>query len=285
MSTQITTAFVQQFSNTITLLAQQRGSKLRGSVREESVTGEKAFFDQIGSVSAQKKVSRHADTPLVETPHSRRMVTMETYEWADLIDDSDKVALLADPTSTYAQAAAAAISRSIDDEIIAAATGSASTGKSGAGSQALTKTIANGSADMTVAKLLEAKELMDESDVDPSIPRHIVVSPDQITALLNTTEVKSSDFNTVKALAQGQINSFLGFNFITSTRLSKTGNIRKCFAWAQDGIVLAMGKDVMARIEERADKSYSTQVYYCATFGSSRMEEEKVVSIDCDESA
>jgi hypothetical protein len=285
MSTQITTGFVQQFSNTITLLAQQRGSKLRGSVREESVTGEKAFFDQVGSVSAIKKVSRHSDTPLVETPHSRRMVTMDTYEWADLIDDSDKVKLLADPTSTYAQAAAAAISRSIDDEIIAAATGSASTGKSGAGSQALTKTIANGSADMTVAKLLEAKELMDESDVDPSIPRHIVVAPDQITALLNTTEVKSSDFNTVKALANGQINSFLGFNFITSTRLSKTGNIRKCFAWAQDGIVLAMGKDVMARIEERADKSYSTQVYYCATFGSSRMEEEKVVSIDCDESA
>jgi predicted DNA-binding ribbon-helix-helix protein len=60
MSTQITTAFVQQFSNTITLLAQQRGSKLRGAVREESVTGEKAFFDQIGSVAAIKKVSRHA---------------------------------------------------------------------------------------------------------------------------------------------------------------------------------------------------------------------------------
>ena len=52
------------------------------------------------------------------------MVTMETYEWADLIDDSDKIKLLADPTSTYAQAAAAAISRSMDDEIIAAATGS-----------------------------------------------------------------------------------------------------------------------------------------------------------------
>ena len=56
-------------------------------------------------------------------------------------------------------------------------------------------------------------------------------------------------------------------------------------AWAQEGIVLAVGKDVMARIEERADKSYSTQVYYCATFGSTRMQEEMVVSIDCDESA
>jgi len=213
------------------------------------------------------------------------MVTLETYEWADLIDDSDKVKMLADPTSTYAQAASAAIGRAIDSEIIAAATGTAKTGKSGSGSQALTKTIANGSADLTVAKLLEAKELMDESDVDPSIPRYIAVSPDQVTALLNTTEVKSSDFNTVKALAAGQLNSFCGFQFITSNRLSKTGNIRKCFAWAQDGIVLGVAKDVMARIEERADKSYSTQVFYCASFGSTRMEEEKVVSIDCDESA
>ena len=285
MSTQITTAFVNQFSNNITLLSQQRGSRLRSAVREESVTGEKGFFDQVGQAAAIKRTSRHADTPLVETPHSRRMVTLETYEWADLIDDSDKVKMLADPTSTYAQAASAAIGRAIDDEIIAAATGTAKTGKSGSGSQALTKTIANGSADLTVAKLLEAKELMDETDVDPSIPRYIAVSPDQVTALLNTTEVKSSDFNTVKALAAGQLNSFCGFQFITSNRLSKTGNIRKCFAWAQDGIVLGVGKDVMARIEERADKSYSTQVFYCASFGSTRMEEEKVVSIDCDESA
>jgi|TARA_R110000868_G_scaffold393732_1_gene664832 hypothetical protein len=39
----------------------------------------------------------------------------------------------------------------------------------------------------------------------------------------------------------------------------------------------------MARIDERSDKSYSTQVYYCATFGSTRMEEDKVVEIACNE--
>ena len=76
----------------------------------------------------------------------------------------------------------------------------------------------------------------------------------------------------------------VGFKFIVSNRLAKAGNIRTCFAWAEDGLKLAVGKDVMARIEERADKSFSTQVYYCATFGATRMEEEKVVQIDCDES-
>jgi len=62
-------------------------------------------------------------------------------------------------------------------------------------------------------------------------------------------------------------------------------NIRTCFAWAEDGIKMGVGKDIVSRIEERADKSYSTQVYYCAQFGATRMEEDKVVSILCDESA
>jgi hypothetical protein len=109
------------------------------------------------------------------------------------------------------------------------------------------------------------------------------VSPEQITNLLATTEVTSSDFNTVKALVQGEINSFLGFNFTVSNRLSKTGNDRTCIAFAQDGLTLAIGKDINARIDERADKSYATQVYYCQTIGATRMEEAKVLGIVCQE--
>ena len=212
---------------------------------------------------------------------------METIEWADLIDDPDKVAMLADPTNVYARTAANAMGRAMDDEIIAAATGTAKTGKSGATSTSMlsANTIAHGSSDLTIAKLLSAKKAMDLLDVDPSIPRYIAVGPNQIESLLGTTQVTSSDFNTVKALSNGQIDSFLGFRFILTNRLAKSGNIRTCFAWAEDGIKLAVGKDVMARIDERSDKSYSTQVYYCATFGATRMEEEKVVSIACDESA
>lgn len=287
MSTQITTAFSQQFSANVQLLSQQTGSILRAAVSEESVTGEKAFFDQVGSAAAVKRTSRHGDTPVVDTPHSRRMVTMDSYEWADLIDDVDKVKMLIDPTSTYARAAAAAMGRAMDDAIIAAATGTAKTGKSGATSTTMLSAhqIASGSADLTLAKLIQAKKILDLASVDPSIPRHIAVGPDQIEALLNNTTVTSSDFNTVKALVQGEINSFMGFTFHVTTRLAKSGNDRTCFAWAEDGIKMAVGKDVQSRIDERADKSYSTQVYYCATFGATRMEEEKVVSIVCDESA
>ena len=283
MSSQITTAFVQQYSANIQMLSQQMGSLLRDKVRQESVVGKNAFFDQVGSVTAQLKTSRHSDTPQIDTPHSRRRVSLADYEYADLIDQQDKVRLLIDPTSSYAQAAAFAMGRAMDDVIIAAATGTAFTGETGATSEAAQTAIAAGGTGLTIAKLRTAKQTFDLASVDPSITRHIVVGPEQINNLLGTTEVTSSDFNTVKALANGEVNSFLGFNFTVSNRLAKSGNDRTCIAFAQDGITLGIGKDVNARIDERADKSYATQVYYCMSIGATRMEQAKVLGIVCQE--
>jgi hypothetical protein len=284
MSSQITTAFVQQYSANVQMLSQQMGSLLRDRVRLESITGKNAFFDQVGSVTAVLKTSRHSDTPQIDTPHARRRVSLADYEFADLIDQQDKVRLLIDPTSSYAQAAAMAMGRAMDDEIISAAIGTAFTGETGSTSTANANQIVHGSAGLTIAKLRTAKQTLDLNSVDPSIPRHIIVGPKQITDLLGTTEVTSSDFNTVKALANGEINQFLGFNFIVSNRLSLSGSTRSCIAYAQDGIALGVGKDVTARIDERADKGYATQVYYCASFGATRMEEDKVVEVQCTES-
>jgi hypothetical protein len=287
MSTQVTTAFVNQFSANIQMLSQQMGSLLRNAVDVESVNGEKAFFDQVGSAAAQLRTTRHADTPLIDTPHSRRMVTMSDYEYADLIDDQDKVRMLVDPTSTYSRAAAAAMGRAMDDVIIAAALGDAATGKDGSTTTAFDTTnnqIAASAGGLTLAKLIQAKEILDAGDVDPSIPRYIAVSPKQVTDLLNNTTVTSSDYNTVKALAMGEINTFVGFNFIVTNRLGVDANTdRRCFAWAMDGIKVAMGKEPTARIDERPDKSYATQVYYAQTLGATRMEEKKVVEVLCVE--
>ena len=287
MSTQITTAFVNQFSSNIQMLSQQMGSLLRNAVDVESVNGEKAFFDQVGSAAAQLRTTRHADTPLIDTPHSRRMLTLADYEYADLIDDQDKVRLLVDPTSTYARAAAAAMGRAMDDVIIAAAFADAATGKDGSTTTAFdtaNNQIAAGATGLTLAKLIEAKEILDSGDVDPSIPRYIAVSPKQVTDLLNNTTVTSSDYNTVKALAMGEINSFVGFQFIVTNRLGVDGaSARRVIAWAADGIKLGIGKEPTARIDERADKSYATQVYYAMTLGATRMEEKKVVEVLCAE--
>ena len=127
----------------------------------ETVVGKHAYFERIGAVSAQKRVSRHSDTPQIDTPHSRRRVSMSDYEWADLIDQQDRVRTLIDPTSSYAQAAAFALGRAMDDEIITAISGTAFSGETGSTSVALPsaqKITESGTDGMTIAKLREAKE-------------------------------------------------------------------------------------------------------------------------------
>ena len=290
MSSQITTSFVEQYSSNVAMLSQQMGSKLRGSVDVETVRGKNAFFDQVGVTAAQLRTSRHGDTPQIDTPHSRRRLSLADYEWADLVDDVDKVRMLVDPTSSYARAAAAAMNRAMDDVIITAFNASANTGVAGGTSTALPsgqKTATSDQSDgLTIAKLLAAKKILDNNDVDPSLKRYIVCGPQQISDLLGTTQVTSSDYNTVKALAEGSINSYLGFEFIMSTRLNKDATNttdRLVFAYTEDAIKLGIGKDISAKISERADKSYSTQVYYSMALGAVRMEEEKVVQIPCHE--
>jgi hypothetical protein len=286
MSSQITTAFVQQYSNNVQMLSQQKGSLLRNAVDSETIVGKNAFFEQVGQATAQKRVSRHSDTPQIDTPHQRRRVSMVDYEYADLIDKQDQIRTLIDPTSSYAQAAAFALGRAMDDEIISAVSGTAFSGETGSTSVVLPsaqKITESGTAGLTIDKLREAKEKFDSASVDPSIPKYIVVGPKQISDLLGTTQVTSSDFNTVKALANGEINSFLGFNFITSNRLSIASSKRLCLAFAMDGIKLALGQDIMTRIDERSDKGYATQVYVCMTMGATRMEEEKVVTVEAHE--
>ena len=290
MSSNITTSFVEQYSSNVTLLSQQMGSKLRGAVDEESIVGKNAFFEQIDSTAAVLRTSRHGDTPQIDTPHSRRRVSLSDYEWGDLIDDTDKIRALVDPTSAYAKNAAAAMNRAMDDVIITALAGSASSGVAGATSVVLPSTqkfaTSNQSDGLTIAKLLGAKKNLDNNDVDPSRKRYIVCGPQQVADLLAVTQVTSSDFNTVKALAQGDINTFLGFEFIMSNRLSfdaTNTDDRLIYAYTEDAVKLAIGSDIKAEISQRADKSYATQVYYAMSLGAVRLEEKAVFQIPCHE--
>ncbi len=282
MSSQIQTAFANMYSANVQMLVQQKGSRFRDAVRQEHVHGEIAYFDQVGAGTAIKRLSRHADTPFTETPHSRRQVILEDYEYSDLVDRLDLVKTLNDPTSAYSQAAAHAMGRAMDDVVIAAASGIARTGKTGQNAVPLpvTQKIAVAASGLTLGKLLQAKEVLDAAENDPDELRYVACPAKDITVLLNTVQVTSSDYNTVKALAAGQLDTFLGFRFIRSQRLGFTsGGDRACLAWRESALTLALGLSPTVKITERADKSYATQVYYAMSIGATRMEEEGVVEM------
>ena len=283
MSSQVTTAFVEQYKSNVMSLVQQKGSRLRGSVSVDSaVNGKRKFTEQVGTTNAQLRTSRHSDSPLVNTPHLRRSLTLADYEWGDLIDDADKVRLLIDPTSAYAQNAAWAMGRAMDDVVITAALGTAYTGVSGGTSTALPsgQKIVHGGTGLTIEKLIEARKIFNSNDLDQDEQLYCAVNAAMLEDLLLESEIQSADYNTVKALVRGEIDTFLGFKFIHTERLTNdsTPN-RQCICWAKSGIELGIGADIKSSIASRADKSFSTYVYYAMSIGATRLEEEKVVEI------
>ncbi len=138
--------------------------------------------------------------------------------------------------------------------------------------------VAAGTTGMTIAKLTEAKYILDSNDVDP-MGRCIVISPQELSQLLNTTEITSADYNTVRALVKGDLSTFMGFDFIMSTRLTDDATNRNCFAFQRDAIGLAYAKDTEVKVGERADMSYAMQVFARFTANAGRIDDAGVVSI------
>lgn len=295
MSFQVDTALVQAYRANIELKFQQMGSRLRSLVRNESQAAEFEFYDRIGAVDAVEVTTRHGDTPLISTPHDRRRVALRDFDWADLIDKKDKIRMLADPTSSYVTNAVMALGRAQDDVIIQAAFAVAYTGKTGsttvsfpAASEIAVNYVESGSpanSNLTVGKLRRARYLLDkaEATTEGQFDLVAVIDPSQTQSLLRTTEVTSSDYNTIKALVQGEIDTFMGFKFVKSNRLTVAANVRECILFEREGLLLASGLEINVDVGPRRDKRNSIQVYVCGSFGSSRMWEEKVLRVKCDE--
>lgn len=297
MSINITTAFVEQYKANVYHLTQQKGSKLRRAVRVETVTGKNAYYEQIGATAARRRTSRHSDTPRMDTPHSRRRVALDDYDWSDLIDNEDQIRMLIDPTSQYAEAAAMAMGRAMDEAIVAAADGVAYTGVDGGTSTAFdtnmvvdVQTVWPGvtAADtgLNVAKLVAAGRLLGQNDVDPDEEKFLIPNARQISSLLKDEKLSSHDYNIVKPLVEGQISKYMGFTIIPCNRIGIDSNSDdKVLFWAKGGLLLGIGKDIMTKVGERADKNYATQVFGSMSIGATRMEEVRVGYIECDPGA
>lgn len=285
MPNTISNSFVEQYKSNVIHLSQQKASKLKDYVNTVSLKGETHNFERIGASAAVEKTTRHTATPVVDVPHSRRAVTLRDFHWSDLIDEEDKLRQLINPDSEYVRTGAMAMGRQYDDLILAAAIGNATDGAGGAVALPAGQKIAHGSASLTLAKLLSAREILWNNDVDEDNDSLcIAVTGTELSALLNTTEIKSSDYNSVKALVKGEIDTFLGFKFIRTNRVTTTAgtpNQRWVTAWYKSGMGLAVGADVHTYIDKRNDLSYAHQVYLAFSAEATRVEDEKVVEISC----
>jgi hypothetical protein len=291
----ITVASVQQYKANVELLLQQEGSRLRGAVTTGTHVGKAAsVVEQFGSATAQLKVSRHADTPLLDLSQDKRWVFPLDYEWASLIDNEDQLRAIVELTSPYARAGSAAMNRAIDDVLLTAVFGTNFTGENGTSSESF-GTVGSGAYDvgvniggtasaLNVAKLQNAiRLLMTANKGELMEPVYGAISSYEHDALLKEIQVVNKDYSNSAVLENGKVKRFMGVDFILTERLTVTSGNRLIPVWLKSGMYLGVWKDLVTQIGPRPDKSYSNQVYLCMTLGATRTQLGKQIRINCDD--
>lgn len=290
MSANLPSHFVETYATNMQLLLQQKDSRFLPYVMSGTHIGTgAAAVDQVGTIETQDVTARYPDITQQDVPVDRRWVYPQAKYTSFLIDKFEELQTLIDPKAAYTETAANAMRRKKDDVIIDAFFASAATGVRGltptSHSNQVTVSIGGTTSGLNVEKLLAAQELLRAAHVDPDEPIYCAVAAKQIRNLMKEAQVVSSDFNSVKPLAEGKITTFLGITFIPTQRLDTDGSsYRRVPMWVKSGMHFGIWQDVKTDISQIKTKvGQPWQVYHDMMIGATRLEEAKVVEIQCAE--
>lgn len=252
MSVNLSSVAVTQFDDMVKHAFQTSGL-LRNTVTiRNGVVGDTYKFRKMGKGIATQRTVSSADVTPMDIAHSLITCTLTNWDADDYTDIFDKAEVNFDEVNELATTIAGALGRRLDQLIIdalGAATDIAGTvgtdiGGTGTG--------------MNIEKILKAKKYLDAQGV-PSGNRFFTISATGLESLLGETSITSADYNTVKALVAGDINTFAGFNFkLIEDRaeggLDLTSTLRTGFAYSLDSVGLAIGMDISTKVDWIAHK-------------------------------
>lgn len=239
---------------------QYQGTKsLRDTVSLRSgVVGESYKFARMGKGVAVQKATQADVTPM-NISHARQTAAMQNWYASEYTDIFDKAEVNFDEKSELAKTIANGLGRREDQlviDAIAACTFHAST---------VDPDIArvldiSATRNFDLAALQSAKAHFDDLEIGQGEELHIALRAAALQELLSSTQVSSSDFNTVKALVRGEMDTFMGFKFhIIGTRteggLGGVSGDLVAYAWAKSSVGLAVGIDMQTSIDWIAQKT------------------------------
>lgn len=298
--------YVDGFIANLALAPQQKTARLVMCVDADlsySKPGQMFNCDDIaGDDDEVDVVARAPVSPESFAEHVRRVGFFKSSAKGRFLENLDVARMLQDPASTVMQGMMATKQRATDDAIIAGLFAAARQGATGENSVAYDTTnqqiaadsrvflhasessVVAGSGDLplTVGKLILAKNKLDKSELEGE--RYFACGSDQLSNLLSSTAATSGDYNTIKALVNGETNSFMGFTFVRTERMPVAASIRACAAWVKPALQYRERPIVTARITQRADRSYRWYAYYEVERGSARRYDTGVVKVLCKES-
>lgn len=280
MAVSISNAFVTLFDTEVKQ-AYQADAVLRNTVRlRTGVTASTHKFPKIGAGVAQIRVPQTDVTPLNVT-YSQATVTLTDYIAAEYSDIFNQAKVNFDERQELVQVVAKAIGRRSDQMIIDALANSGT-------SLTVATSIGGASTNMNMAKLRETARLLNTANV-PAEDRYILIHASQLSSLLSETSVTSSDFNTVKALVQGEINTFMGFNFNVIGDRSEgglagggSGATRVVYAYHKMAVGMAEAMAIRSEINYIPEKT-SWLVSSMFSAGATAIDAGGIVAITCTE--
>jgi hypothetical protein len=218
--------------------AYQGQAQLVAAVRQRrGVEGSTVKFPKVGKGVATVRVPQSDVTPL-NVSFSHATVTLQDFNAAEYADIFNQAKVNFDERQELVQVVANAIGRRQDQIILDALAGSST-------SNVVDENEGGTDTGLNVAKLRAAKKLLDKNNV-PMSDRHIIIHANSLASILGETSVTSADFNTVRALVSGELNTFLGFMFHTIGDRAEGGlpidsSERKLWAFHRDAVGYAEG--------------------------------------------
>jgi len=281
MAITIDNAYIETFEDNVRFLAQQKPSRLLSTVMTKTSTGTAHNWERIGPTDFAEKTAARTATPENDTPWSRRVSQVKTFDNGDTVEQEDIVQMLVDPLSSLTQNLAWGSNRNKDDVIIAAATADALDGDGNLNTFPATQEVGDYSSAITLDLINEMDQKFYDNDIDPDEPKCVIISPFQRRTLLGLLEVTSGDFQgDSMALRNGYLPNFLGYDWIVSTRLLSPGAGQvDCLAYTQKALGMQLNRDISTRVAEDPSKSFMWRVYGFQTLGAVRVEDEHIVRL------
>lgn len=224
----------------------QAGMKIRPSVTVRTgVVGDTYKFRLMNKGMAKQRPAPSSDVTPMDIGHSQPTATLTNWYAPEYTDIFDQAEVNFDEQRELAQAIANALGRR-DDQIIIDAM------EDGTPTFTVDEDVGGADTGWNPDKARRASRHLNSKAV-PNSDRHVILTAIGLETLLGETEVTSSDYNSVKALVNGEINTWMGFKWtIIETRdegglpidTAATPDETHSFAYHKGAIGYACGIDV-----------------------------------------
>lgn len=241
MSKNLSAVAVIEFDSMVKHAYQGMGL-LKGAVTvRNNVVGDTYKFRRMGKGLANQKSTSDLVTPM-DVGHEFKTATLSNWNAPEYTDIFDAAEVNFDEKQELASTIAGALGRRSDQLVIDAMDASTP----------LTTAIPEGGANLTMAKVIEAQVALRDQGV-PNTELFAAIDAQGLGGLLNDEKATSADYQAIKALVSGEINTLCGFQFIViETRneggLTVAANIVDSWFFQRPAVGLAIGIDMKTEI-------------------------------------